>query len=350
MKIKLVIFLALVQQLLPGLSPRAQAWGFWAHQRINRLAVFTLPPEMIRLYKKHLNYVTEHAVDPDMRRYAVEGEAARHYIDIDHYGDNPFEAVPKKWRDAIDKFSEDTLQAYGIVPWHIQRMYYDLVDAFKEKNLYRIMKISADLGHYIADSNVPLHTTENYNGQLTGQHGIHGLWESRLPELYGERWDFFTGQAWFITDPLGEAWKAVKESHTALDSVLGFEKRLTARFPGDQKFSFENRNNVTTKVYSEEFCRAYDALMGGMVERRMRTSILRVGSYWYSAWIDAGQPDLAPLLEQKLEPEKENWDRKLKIPDRENQNPGSVLTPLVAPAAQPALAPRGRRRKRTPAF
>lgn len=322
------------------------AWGFWAHQRINRLAVFSLPPEMIKLYKKHIDYLTEHAVDPDMRRYAVEGEAPRHYIDIDHYGENPFESVPKKWKDAVAKYSEDTLQAYGIVPWHIQKMYYDLVDAFKEKNLYRILKISADIGHYIADSNVPLHTTENYNGQFTGQHGIHGLWESRLPELYGEGWDFFTGKAWFITDPLGEAWKSVKESNTALDSVLGFEKRLTQKFPGDIKFSYENRNNVTTKVYSEEFCRAYETLLNGMVERRMRSSIMRVGSYWYSAWLEAGQPDLTPLLELKIEQEREIFEKKLKIADRENQSPGMIVEPSAGATFMPAIANERKRRRR----
>ncbi len=68
------------------MSQQAFGWGFWAHQRINRLAVFTLPPEMIVLYKAHIDYITEHAVDPDMRRYAVDGEAERHFIAIDHYG------------------------------------------------------------------------------------------------------------------------------------------------------------------------------------------------------------------------------------------------------------------------
>lgn len=303
----------------------SRAWGFWAHQRINRMAVFTLPPEMIPLYKKYIDYLTEHAVDPDMRRYAVEGEAPKHYIDIDHYGTSPFEVVPQKWKDAAAKYSEDTLQAYGIVPWHIQRMYYDLVDAFKVKDLYKIMKISADFGHYIADANVPLHTTENYNGQLTGQHGIHGLWESRIPEIYGEGYDYYVGSAFFINHPLDEAWKSVEESNGALDSVLKFEKKLSQKFPGDKKFSYENRGAVLTRVYSEEYCQAYENLLSGMVERRLRSSILRVGSFWFSAWVEAGQPDLGPLLDKKFEPVKENFEPKFKIIDRENQNPGSVL-------------------------
>ena len=78
-------------------------WGFFGHKRINRIATFTLPPEMFGFYKEHIEYLTEHAVDPDKRRYAVDGEAQRHYIDIDHYvhsGEDPFEVVPRKWKDA----------------------------------------------------------------------------------------------------------------------------------------------------------------------------------------------------------------------------------------------------------
>ena len=95
------------------------------------MAVFTLPPEMIGFYKRNIDFITEHAVDPDKRRYAVDDEAARHYIDIDHYGKNPFDSVPKLWKDAVEKYSEDTLQAYGIVPWHIDVMVRRLSEAMR---------------------------------------------------------------------------------------------------------------------------------------------------------------------------------------------------------------------------
>jgi hypothetical protein len=304
---------------------RAQAWGFWAHQRINRMAVFTLPPEMLHLYKKNIEYLTVHAVDPDSRRYAVEGEAPRHFIDVDHYGHYPFDNVPRKWKDAVEKFSEDTLMAYGIVPWHIQRAYYNLVDAFKSGDLQRIMKESADIGHYIADSNVPLHTTENYNGQMTGQRGIHGLWESRLPELFAENYDYYIGRANYIDRVLDEAWKTVLESHLALDSVLSFEKALTATFPSDQKYSFENRANVLGKTYSKEFCKAYHDMLAGQVERRLRSSIIRVGSVWYTAWVDAGQPDLKLLMMKELIEEEQPKEKKIRIIDREGGEVGAKM-------------------------
>ena len=326
-KMKRTVFPALLLAACFLLSAgQAKAWGFWAHQRINRIAVLTLPPDMLVLYKKNLEYVTSHAVDPDKRRYAMDGEAPRHYIDIDHYGEYPFDNVPRKWNAAVEKFSRDTLEAFGIVPWHIHVTYLNLVEAFKGGQLERIMKISADIGHYIADSNVPLHTTENYNGQLTGQKGIHGLWESRLPELFGKDYDYFLGRARYVDDVLEEAWSSVLESHLALDSVLGFEKLLTERIASDRKYSFENRNNITGKAYSKAFCDAYHNMLAGQVERRMRSSIIRVGSIWYTAWVDAGQPDLKKLMEQELELEEERkYDRKFKIVDRESGEIGAVI-------------------------
>lgn len=278
--------------------PNPNLWGFFGHKRINRVAVFTLPPEMFGFFKENIDFITEHAVDPDKRRYGVDGEAQRHYIDIDHYavdGQDPFEIVPKRWEDAIAKFTEDTLQAYGIVPWHILVMKYRLQKAFESKNIDLILKNAAEIGHYIGDAHVPLHTTENYNGQLTGQRGIHGLWESRIVELNSEEYDYFVGKGIYVSNVLDFAWEAVKASHAAVDSVLTIEKELTAEFPSDQKYTYETRGNVVIQTYSKAFCDEYQKRMDGMVERRMRQAIIAVGCIWYTAWVDAGQPDLSKL-------------------------------------------------------
>lgn len=277
------------------------SWGFYAHKKINRLAVFTLPPAMIKFYKSNILHITEHAVDPDKRRYADTAEAARHYLDADHYGLAPFDSIPEKWKDAVEKFSEDTLKAYGIVPWQIQRTYFSLVKAFELRDSAKILKYSADLGHYVSDAHVPLHTTENYNGQLTGQTGIHGFWESRLPELFSKDYDFFVGRAKYIENPLKEAWKIVRNTYSYKDSVLKIEARLSKKFPSDRKYSFSERNGKVIKEYSEEYSEAYHKALNGMIERQMQASILETGSFWYSAWVDAGQPNLNKLI--RIEPE-----------------------------------------------
>lgn len=300
-------------------------WGFYAHRQVNRLAVFILPPGMIGFYKANIEYLTDAAVNPDRRRFSVVDEAPRHYIDIDHYGDSALQKMPRFWKEAVEKYSEDTLKAYGIVPWHVNTMYYRLRDAFMLGDPARILSVSADLGHYIGDAHVPLHTTENYNGQLTGQHGIHALWESRLPELFSGQYDFFVGKAEYLKNPQLAIWKAVEGSSAHLDSVLSLEKKLTVKF-GEKKYSFETKGRQTVKVYSVEFSTAYHNALSGMVEQRMRAAIKMVGDFWYTAWVDAGQPDLNALIkytptEEELaarRKELEEWkEMRLKVREEE---------------------------------
>lgn len=270
-------------------------WGFWAHRRINRLAVFRLPPEMQYFYKKHIDYLTENAVNPDRRRYAVVGEAERHFIDLDVYGDSASSILPKFWSVAVKKMGEDSLRKHGIVPWYIQTASFQLTEAFKDKDPKRILRISADLGHYIADANVPLHTTRNYNGQLTKQDGIHAFWESRLPELYAVNYDLWIGQATYVNNISEVVWTAVNRAHTASDSVFLLERQLSESFAHDKKFSYEPRNNVLVRTYSEDFSRAYHELLKGQVQRQMRSSVEMVGNLWFTCWVNAGQPDLSEM-------------------------------------------------------
>jgi hypothetical protein len=271
-------------------------WGFYAHQQINRLAVYTLPEEMMGFYKNNIDYITENAVNPDKRRYAVEGEAPRHYIDLDIYPKEVQEDLAKlSWSKAVEKYTEDTLMAYGIVPWQVVRMKYQLTDAFAKKDLKNILRLSADAGHYIADAHVPLHTTENYNGQLTNQIGIHGFWESRLPELFSNDYSFWIGQATYINNIHESIWDVVLSSHTALDSVFSFERELTLKMGEDKKYSVGERNGQTIREYSKDFSRKYHKMLNGQVETRMRSSVKMVGNFWYTCWVDAGQPDLDDL-------------------------------------------------------
>ena len=344
-----------------------EAWGFFGHRRINRLAVFTLPAEMIPFYKANLEFVTEHAVDPDKRRYATKHEAFRHYIDIDHWGTFPFDDLPRDWAGALASKSDmgwvdisgdttwfsphpfaaypeatrtffqnevvrqyyedewqfdcagleeltglslpncaegvvvDNLSEYGIIPYYLPVIKKRLTDAFAEGDLGKVMRFSADIGHYIGDAHVPLHTTVNYNGQLTNQDGIHAFWESRLPELFAdEEYDFFVGPAEYIDDTDAYFWEIVLDSHQLLDSVLAIEKDLSLSFPADQQFCYEERLDRTIRTQCENYARAFHERLAGQVESRMRASILAVGSIWYTCWVDAGKPDLSIWTEEGL--------------------------------------------------
>ena len=338
-------------------------WGFYGHRKINRMAVFTLPIDMIPFYKKHIEYITEHAVDPDKRRYAIKEEAVRHYIDIDHWSGDPFKEVPREYYAAIFKYAsvyalskEDTLSrdalacndedlqefferyiqenqhegqwkikdeglqmlkdncgldnrvdavlivdnfsSYGILPYFLQGFYWRLVNAFESGNEKNILKFSAEIGHYIGDAHVPLHTTENYNGELTDQIGIHAFWESRIPELFAdESYNYFVGRAEYEGEIDEYIWNVIEESHSQLDSVLRIEKRLSQSFPENQQYCFDKRLERTIRVQCPEFAEAYQNEMKGMVEDRMRDAIKSLGSIWFSAWIEAGSPDLNNLSE-----------------------------------------------------
>jgi S1/P1 Nuclease. len=300
-----------------------QGWGFFAHRRINRLAVFSLPPEMLVFYKPQLEFLSTHATDPDKRRYALAAEGPRHYIDIDHYGSPPFDSLPRSWEAAVARYTEDTLQQHGILPWHIQRMMYRLTCAFREKDAGRILQLSAELGHYLADAHVPLHASSNHNGQLSGQQGIHALWESRIPELIADKeFNYWNGRAMYISDVAMYSWELVISSAIAADTVLRLEKALSQRFPPAQRYAWEKRNGKLTRNYAAAYSLAYHRLMNNMVERRMRSAIIAVASCWYTAWVDAGQPPLQDLARKPFSPEQERQFKALNKAWRKGRLPG----------------------------
>jgi hypothetical protein len=298
------MFRFIVMACMLCLSCYAHAWGFFGHQKINYHAVFLLPPDMLVFFKPNIDFLSAHAVDPDKRRYLLEQEGPRHYIDLDHYGPAPYSSLPRDWKSALAACSEDSLLRYGIGPWWIQVMLERLTLAFRAKDPERILQYAAELGHYVADIHVPLHACSNHNGQLTGQHGIHGFWESRVPELLAEKeWDFLIGQASYCKDPLAMVWNRVIQSAAGADTVLQTEKKLRAQFSSDQVYAYEERKGQLVRQFSSAYTLAYDQLLAGMVERRMRASIEGVASLWLTAWVNAGQPPLVSLSRKSFTPQ-----------------------------------------------
>ena len=316
--------LCILLLLFPVKNP--SFWGFYSHSLINRLAVYSLPPEMLGFFKTNIEYVTEKAVNPDRRRYAVQGEAPRHYIDLDNYPDSVRAILPTLyWNEAVEKIGEEVLMENGIVPWQVQKMKFQLTEAFKHKQAKDILRIATDLGHYIADSNVPLHTTANYNGQLTDQHGIHGFWESRLPELFSTDYDLLIGKAEYEENIAKRSWAAVLNAHAALDSVLVFERTLTQDMDSDKKFTIDERNGITGRAYSREFSKRYHEMLENQIERQMKASVKMIADVWYTAWVDAGQPNMDDIPKFVSDPEEEkemmkSWFQKLLNVRREADN------------------------------
>ncbi len=106
--------------------------------------------------------------------------------------------LPEHWQEALKAYPLDTLRQYGTVPWRVMELKRKLTEAFRRQNTDSILFYSAEVGHYIADAHVPLHTTLNYDGQLTGQKGLHSLWESKLPEMFLAGYRLHTRKAAYL--------------------------------------------------------------------------------------------------------------------------------------------------------
>lgn len=285
-------YFRLVLILLSGLI--LQSWGFYTHRIINQHASYSLPLEMSPFFKRYAYQIREKSVQADRRVYVDPHEGARHFINLDHL-DGIHDSLIIPWYK-LDKHSlQRDLLKQGIIPWQIDLTYRKLVNAFYEKNSAKIIQHASDLGHYIADAHVPLHTSSNYNGQRTNQHGIHALWETRLPEMFIPSYNLIVGKAEYTPDVLHFAWQTVRASHALLDSVFCLERQSSQQLSAYRKRSYIVKNNLLQLDYSDEFCRHYHSAMRGMLERRITAAIRATASLWYSAWIDAGQPMINQL-------------------------------------------------------
>lgn len=367
-------------------------WGFFGHRKINYMAVLTLPYEMLKFFKSNINHISEHAVDPDMRRYATKYEAMRHYIDIDMWDTIPFSKIPRDFGECMIKFGglnveqvngelvplkfefvndtivsvtllrtknlvqkrlikqfidqslmptfyddqmkvsslklnyaankqlvdpeqypyivlSDSFSQHGILPFYLEIAVNKLSYAMKSLNKNDILRHAADLGHYVGDAHVPLHTTVNYNGQLTDQLGIHAFWESRIPELFAlSEYDFFVGKAEYIPDLKSYIWSVIIDTHSKMPEVLRVEKELSKTYPSDRQYAFDSRLGQSVKLQSREYSKAYENAMQGMVEEQMAKSIKSLGDLWFTAFINAGSPDFSkiknePSLLEKIIPD-----------------------------------------------
>ena len=295
-------------------------WGMWGHQHINRAAVFALPEEMRVFFFNHIDFITESSTIPDLRKYSLqdENEGPRHFIDMEDFG-LPFDSFPKSPEGAKSRFDEKTLKAYGSLPWHIQEMMKKLTEAMKKSRRNEILFLAADLGHYIGDAHMPLHTSTNYDGQKTGQKGVHSCWEAQLPEYYGHAFDFNVGEAHYIKDIQQATWSVIRHSHDLADTLLEIEKSVRMKFSEKDLYAKDAsgeliKNMFGKKVFSNDYSNQFHQAMHGMVENQMRNSVKCLADFWFTAWVDAGKPELSGLDDPELtKRNRKEYKRQLKI-------------------------------------
>ncbi len=282
------------------------SWGIWGHEHINHAAVFALPEEMRGFYYNHIDFLTIESTGPDMKRsiYNDKSESPKHYIDIEGF-DRPLDSLPRTTADKSKTYADSILQKFGSLPWQIQDMTTKLTKAFKDKHKSEILLLSADLAHYLGDAHMPLHTSLNYDGKLTNQPGVHAFWESRLPEQFGDAYNFNTPQAKYIDDVTKETWRIIKTTHQLADTLLAIDKRVRQTLGDDKLYKADVDGNVVknrfnSPVQSDEYAIAFNKALNGMVESQLQKSISAVADFWYTAWVNAGKPDLNRLDDPEL--------------------------------------------------
>lgn len=273
------------------------SWGFLVHRTINQLAVYRLPRPMQDFFWKNRAYLVQQAPRPDIRRNSDAQEASRHFIDLEAYGDSAAWKMPLRWDEAVRQYTMDTLKKYGYVPYEVQRVRGLLTEAFRRRDRDSILFYSADLGHYIGDANVPLHTTVNYDGQLTGQRGLHSLWESAVPDVAMDGWSLRDGhRARYLDDPGAAIWSAIRRANGLVKGVLAEELAASKEVPDTAKYHKEMRNGREYRGYSKTFVKDYGDRLGATVNQQLVYSADLIADFWYTSWVDGGKPDLDSLL------------------------------------------------------
>lgn len=273
------------------ISQAAFGWGFWAHKTINRYAITLLPEPLKDFYQANVDYVVAHAVDPDMRRGVWKNEGNYHYMDMDDYGTYPNFNVPPTFKEAVEKYGEDKVIKGGMVAWRVGLDVDSLTEAMKAHDVPLVLHLSADLGHYVADMHVPLHATRNYDGQFTGNIGVHYRWETGIPDRYGKDYRFDgLNKATYIKDPVRHAFKILTHSYSLLDRVFRADSIAKAGIPEDSLYRVEMNNGRKEYIYSDEYYKKFNDQLNGMDESQMREATEAVASYWYTAWANAGKP------------------------------------------------------------
>ncbi len=274
----------------------ASSWGFLIHKTVQQLAIYELPYALKPFFYQNMDNLVYNSPRPDIRRNTDSTEATKHFIDLEAFGPNAANDMPLDWASALAKYGHDSLVKYGYVPYHVVSMKEQLVKAFKAKNKDSILFYAADLGHYIGDANVPLHTTLNYDGQLTNQKGLHALWESMIPEIEIANYTLHTNhKASYLKHPDQAIWEAVRRAAILVPDMLAKEKSVSLQFTDAQKFRVQMRRGVETKSYTTDFAKAYAQALQTSINDQLIHSANLIADFYYTAWVDAGKPDLASI-------------------------------------------------------
>jgi hypothetical protein len=256
-------------------------WGDKGHRVTCALALEGLPPGPRAWYVGREAEVEDHASDPDHWR-ADRKEGPRHFLDMEPYG-GP-DHLPRTLEQAQARVGGDYYRK-GVVPWIIQDRWRDLVEAFRSGDASRVAMATAILSHYVADAHVPLHTTENHDGQATGQRGIHSRWESGLVERYFSQDAVKPLPAEADPDILDRPWEWLRAAHALVPQLLEDDRTADRTTPLDGQGK---------ALRSQAYWMIFWARQGPVVKGQLRLAGKHLADAILQAWIEAGKPGWPP--------------------------------------------------------
>jgi hypothetical protein len=278
-----ILPMALVALALAAARPaQLDAWGFNGHKFITERAIDLLPAEIRPFFVKFKTTVVEHSIDPDTyRTMGWMDEPPRHFLDMDSYGPFPFKDLPHDYAEAVSKRGADFVIKNGVVPWRTQEIYVQLRDAFKQLPTSgyardNVKLFSAVAAHYVGDSFQPFHAAANYDGQLTGQQGIHSRFESELFDRYQDKLKIAPAPIGAIPDAREFVFATLTDSFSFVDPILAADRE-----------AIKGR-----ELYDDQYFATLFEKTGPIMEKRLSGAITGVASLITQAWIDAGKPAL----------------------------------------------------------
>jgi hypothetical protein len=254
--------------------PAFSGWGQNAERLITNKAVDTLPEEILPFFEANRQFIVQHVTDPDEPK--TPADEHNEFIQLDHYGQFPFANLPRSYTVALSKYGRHSLDTYGLLPWQIGLYSKKLTDAFRARNWEDAKLFSALLAHYVANAHDPFNTTVNFDGKLSGQPGVNARFDSGLVDRYQLFFFVKPNDAVFIHDPTDHAFDMALNAHSWLENVLLADSRAHAGLTG----------------YTDEFYDRFYAQAGAVLIRQLSDASTDVGSYWMTAWINAGRPQL----------------------------------------------------------
>jgi hypothetical protein len=256
--------------------PPAFAWGNNAQRLIVNHAVDTLPYELRPFFENNRNFLIQHVNDTLNNLDKHPNERQNHFIELDKYGKFPFEALPRNYKAALSKYSKSHIESTGKLPWQIGVYSAKLTEDMKAGRWDEAKIDAAFLADYVAEAHDPFNTTENYDGKMTGQTGVNERFNTMLIDRYGSFFPVSPHDAFFITDPTDFAFEMCLNAHSLVESILLADRNA--------------KRDLSS--YTDEYYDRFYNLTAAALIKQLSDAATDVGSYWLTAWTNAGKPPL----------------------------------------------------------